>query len=70
MSGLRIGSGRPRQNELFGLIFGPAIFAAFDFGFSISDDAVGGQELAIAGELPLEKLVYQLAEDGPWRCCF
>ena len=70
MSGLPIGGGRLRPNELFELIFGPAICAAFDFGFSISDDAFDGQEVAVAGELPLEKLVYQLAEEGPWRCCF
>ena len=70
MSGLLIDEGRTRPNELFELILGPAIFTAFDFGFSIPDDAFGGQELAFAGELPLEKVVYQLAEEGPWRCCF
>jgi hypothetical protein len=60
--------------------WGQQPFPAFDFGFSISDDAVGGQEFPVAGELlgrdywaendPVEKLVDQLAEDGPWRCYF
>jgi hypothetical protein len=57
MSGLPIGGGQARPNELFRVIFGSAMFAAFDFGFSIPDDAFGGQELAIVGELPLEKRV-------------